>query len=170
MKTSCRIYAKIMGGLLAIPLLWSVIVPYCCSLLYERNYKTVSLYIPETKEKFYLISYNYPFSGLANRIELSTCDWRLFNNEKKEFWFPKGTMGLEYSDSPRFIYFKVSNDTLYLSVYTATNTPVQWNSKAKIVQIEESHFTTKEGIHGWMYVNAEERKEKLERLGYIKFP
>lgn len=170
MKTNCRNCMKIMGGLLVVPLLWGIAFPYCRSLFYEKDYKTVSLYIPKTKEKFYLISYSYPFSGLSNRIELSTCDWRLFKNEKKEFWYPKGTVGLEFSDSTQSFYFKVSNDTLYLSVYTAVNTPVQWKSKTKIVQIEESHFITEEGIHGWMYVNEEKRKERLERLGYTKFP
>ena len=161
---------KIMGWILVIPLLWEIVFPYCRSLFYEKNYKTVSLYISKTKEKLYLISYSYPFSGLSNRIELSTCDWRLFGNEEKEFWYPKGSIGLQYSDSSQSFYFKVSNDTLYLSVYTAVNIPVQWKSKTKIVQIEESHFITEEGIHGWMYVDEEKRKERLERLGYTKFP
>lgn len=170
MKTDCRNCKKIIGGLLVVPLLWGIIFPYCRSLFYEKNYKTVSLYIPKTKEKFYLISYSHPFSGLSNRIELSTCDWRLFKTENKEYYFPKNNIGIGYSDSSQFLYYKISNDTLYLSVYTATEIPVQWKSKAQIIQIEESHFITEEGIHGWRYVDEEKRKERLERLGYTRFP
>lgn len=161
---------KVMGWGIAIPLLWFVILPYGRSLLYDKNYETVSIYIPKTKENLYLINYNYPFSGLGNRIELSSCDWRIFSNEDKEFWYPKASMGIEYSESPQTFYYKVSNDTLYISVYTAIDIPKLWKSKAIIIQEEESRFVTKDGIHGWRVVDEEERKERLEKIGYRKFP
>lgn len=170
MKKLKNKYWKVMEWCIAIPLLWFVILPYGESLLYDKNYKTVSIYVPRTEEKLYMISYNYPFSGLGNRIELSLCDWRIFSNENKEFWYPKGSMGIEYSESPQTFYYKVSNDTLYISVYTAIDIPKLWKSKTVIIQEEESHFVTKGGIHGWKVVDEEKRKERLENLGYRKFP
>ena len=108
MKKLSNRYLKVMGWFAAIPLLWYVILPYGKSLLYEKKYESVSIYIPKTKEKLYLISYNYPFSGLGNRIELSSCDWRFFSNEDKEFWYPKGSIGIEYSELPQTFYYKIS--------------------------------------------------------------
>lgn len=163
-------YWKVMGWGIAFLLLWYVILPYGKSLLYDKNYKTVPIYIPKTKEKLYMINYSYPFSGLGNRIELSSCDWRIFCNEDKEFWYPKSSMGIEYSESPQTFYYKVSNDTLYISVYEAIIVPKLWKSKTIIIQEEESHFVTKQGIHGWKVVDEEKRKNRLEKLGYRRFP
>ena len=157
-----------MGWLIAIPLLWHFVIPYMNSVLYEKNYKTTSIYIPKLNETLYLISYNYPYSGQGNRIELSTCDWRTFSEEEKEVWYPKGS--IEYSESSQTFYYKVSNDTLFISVYTAIDIPKQWKSKVVIIQEEDSHFITKEGIHGWLAVDEEKREKERKQLGYTKFP
>lgn len=170
MRTKSNKHVKIMGWLIAIPLLWYIIIPYINSLLYEKNYKTTSIYIPKVKETLYLINYNYPDSGQGNRIELSTCNWRIFSSEDKEFWYPMNSIGIEYSESSQTFYYKVSNDTLFVSVYTAIDIPKQWKSKVVIVQEEDSHFITEEGIHGWLTVDEEKRKKEREQLGYTKFP
>ena len=107
----------------------------------------------------------FEFSEIKEMLEI-----RYVQLEDKEFWYPKSSMGIEYSESPQTFYYKVSNDTLYISVYEAIIVPKLWKSKTIIIQEEESHFVTKQGIHGWKVVDEEKRKNRLEKLGYRRFP
>lgn len=162
------ISVKIAKWLLAILLFWSVVLPYGLSLIFQREYHSRKIYIPATGETLYLISYCLFFSELGNRIELSKCGWRIYTDKEREFSWPGWESSVPYSDISIVFYYKVSNDTLYLSVDKTVETPHHWKSKVKIVQIENHDFATPNGIHGNQALR--QQKEKWKELGFTAFP
>ena len=161
---------QVVGCALAILLLWTVALPYIQCLIFMRDYKSTAIHVPATGETFYLISYSTApiFDDKMYCIELSTNNLRFFNEKDYEFSYPPYGEGLSFSKLT--FYYKVSNDTLYLDVYTAVEEPKQWRAKTKIIQYEDCHFITKEGIHGYRAIDEKERPKKWESLGFTKFP
>lgn len=168
-KRWIRIGAEIAKWFLAILIFWSVVIPYGRSLIFNKQYYSKTIYIPATKETLYLVSYSGRFwNDSGNRIELTTCDWRIFEDTDREYWYPDVYNGI--ADTKQTFYYKVSNDTLYISLYSAQKQPRYWDSKTKIIQIENSHFVTLEGIHGWEAVDENEQKKEWGNQGFIRFP
>lgn len=160
---------QVVGCALIVLLSWGVGFPYIWSLIFIRDYKSTAIHVPATGETFYLISYSSApiFDDKTYRIKLSTNNFRFLNNKDYEFAYPPFW---KISLSKLTFYYKVSNDTLYLDVYTAVEEPKHWKSKTKIIQYEDCHFITKYGIHGYQAIDETERQKKWESLGFTKFP
>lgn len=106
-------------------------------------------------------------------VKLSTCDWRIFHSRTHEFWFRKEVCGeSSYTNTP--VYYKVSNDTLYLLVQSPTLKPKKFRAKTKIEQIPIGLIKTEHMFKGALLFPSDPKYEiaekDLESEGYKKFP
>lgn len=146
---------------------------FCWSIAFWKDYKSQEIYIPQTKEKLYLITFKSRMEADVDWVELSMCDWRIFHSREREYWFRKEVYSQStYINTP--IYYKVSNDTLYLLVQSPTSRPKKFRSKAEIKQIPIGLFETSRTFRGALSFPDDPAykiaKEDLENEGYKKFP
>lgn len=164
-KKWIKIGVNIFKWLLAILIFWHFIIMYGLSLLFHKDYKRISIYVRATHETFYLISYR-PLTEIGNRIILTTdFFWRVnvnYKSPEKEYWYPDP---YSFTEEKQAIYYKVSNDTLYISPHYVIETPSKWKQKTKIVQIpnENSEYKDKEK-HFFLKI------DELDRLHFSRFP
>lgn len=163
-----KIGVRIFKWLLGLLLFWNFVIMYGLSLLFHKDYRRISIYVHATHETFYLISYR-PLTDTGNRIILTTdFFWRISANYKspeREYWYPDPN---GFTEEQQAIYYKVSNDTLYISPQYMIEKPLKWKQKTKIVQVP--HSTDNEyGKYEDMDISAL-KVEELERLHFTRFP
>lgn len=155
----CRIWLKRILIRCTWIFMFLFITYYCLiyfwNIICWKNYKTQKIYIPATNENLYLIAAQDRFDSCFDFAELSTCGWRIFNFPEHEYHF---------SSAP--IYYKISNDTLYLIVSSPIPKPQKFTKKVKIIQM------TEETLFGEPFYSEHtlEDEIKLKSQGYCKFP
>lgn len=161
-----KILVKIIKILIWAFFILFVIIPYLWSIVFWQGYKSKAVFIPATHEKIYLITYQSRVDGMYNtRVEVSKCDWRIFNSSKREYWYH------ELYNNPLPLYYKVSNDTLYLLLKYSVDPPPDIKMKTKVVQIPLKNYISKEKPYGWS-LDYTSKKGQLyfEKMGFTKFP
>ena len=154
-------------SIIAVMLLlcYYVALPDIWTRTFWKNYYSKSIYIPNTKETLYLIRYQSKWDEETIRGEVSTCDWRCYFSEEREYWYHRPY------DNNAFMYYKVSNDTLYLLLAGAIPRPPKFKAKTKIVQTEFRHFTVPGHCKGTLTYSrgTQEEDSILKSIGYERF-
>ena len=164
----CRIWLKRILIRCTWIFMFLFITYYCLiyfwNIICWKNYKTQKIYIPATNENLYLIAAQDRFDSCFDFAELSTCGWRIFNSSEHEYQFYE-----IFTDRPinTPIYYKVSNDTLYLFVTSSIPKPDKFRGKTKIIQMSLIDLLERFDL---LYRDIDEKNELLESKGYCKFP
>lgn len=162
-----RIAYKLSEWLLAILIVYAIILPYIWSKIFVINYASKEIYIPGTGERLYFITYNPRLDPTNEVLELSSCNWRIYTSDKYKYRV-EGT-----KDGIRPFYYKISNDTLYITTYYKLKKPQKWRMKTKII------LNTKVLIDAdgkvWpstssFNFSSEAECKKWEERGYVRFP
>ena len=140
-----------------------VILPDVWTRAFWINYYSKPIYIPATKETLYLIKYQSRGDRETIWAEVSTCDWRCFFSEEKEYWYH-----FPFNDNS-FMYYKISNDSLFLLCSEAIIPPPKFGAKVKIMQIEFSNIDVPDCP--LIYIPEEQAKvdSVLKTMGYERF-
>ena len=144
---------------------------FCWDALFWKNYRTQKIYIPTTNEHLYLITAQNRFDSCNDYLELTTCYWRIYKSPNHEYVFEESNTR-QSNNTP--IYYKVSNDTLYLLVNTPVLKPKKFKSKVKVQQISINEFKTERTFKGVLMFPSSPKhriaEEDLRHKGYKKFP
>lgn len=127
---------------------------FCWNIVFWKNHRSHKIYIPETNENLYLV-YRENRYDIDIDIKLSTCNWLIYHLPKHE-----------YNLIADPVYYKVSNDSLFLIVNDTIPKPKNFRAKTKIIQITRRAFFRTSGYSIW----TEKEHDILESQGYQKFP